>query len=45
MQIIKRKANRKSDFIIIIINCTLPMLLKRSKRGLFWPGRPLPYLS
>lgn len=42
LQIIKRKANRKSDFII---NCTLPMLLKRSKRGLFWPGRPLPYLS
>ena len=35
LQIIKRKANRKSDFIIIIINCTLPMLLKRSKRGLF----------
>lgn len=44
LQIIKRKANRKSDFIIII-NCTLPMLLKRSKRGLFWSGRPLLYLS
>ena len=47
LQITKRKANRKSVFIIIIIiiNCTLPLLLKRSKRVLFWSGMPLLYLS